>query len=81
MLESDVLSRGFELLTLGVGMLFAFATCLVVLIKAISSFCVYYDRLYPVLVPVRIVSARTQRDRARLAAVAAAVHRYRARLR
>ena len=79
-LESDLLSRGFELLTLGVGVLFAFAACLFVLVKAITAFCTHYDRLYPALVPVQIVSVRTQRDRARLAAVVAAVHRYRTRL-
>ena len=78
---SESMFRGFELLILSVGMLFVFVACLQFIVKGISRFVAQYELRHPALVPVRLPVNRVERERARVAAITAAVYRHRARFR
>lgn len=80
MLLSELMSRGFELLILGVGTLFSFMLVLFFLTRWMSRILVKYEGLHPVLVPVPLSVVRSNPERARIAAIAAAIHRHRIRL-
>lgn len=77
---SELISRGLELLLWGAGALFATTSFLVFFAKGIVRWTAHHADPLPALVPVRCVS-RTARERARLAAVTAAVHHHHARWR
>lgn len=77
--SSELILRGFELLVLGSGTLAVFVVCLFFLVKLISRSIEQQAWYHPPLAPIVRPVVSSARERQRIAAIAAAIHRHHAR--